>query len=174
MSDQVRPEYALVAPARTPGPERPTTPLERAAANVAALENLRLLEQEEREATERSRSAGAQVGVEALSAVFDPDAALYARFESVRQNLQRLLSHEQLAAAKRRTFNAYYADRAYVRAIRGCGEPWRSPEGDDGGQDTEIVRRAASVMRFHAETHRASPRRRGADGADRSRDRNRR
>ncbi|MFC5076263.1 hypothetical protein ACFPN0_32810, partial [Kitasatospora cinereorecta] len=113
---------------------------ERARANLAALETLRVLEREQRPATEEDqRTLARWSGWGALPVIFNPRPAraafgegdaeeekferAAARWDAVsdlREQIRELLSEDEWAAARRNTINAHYTDADLVRSIWGA------------------------------------------------------
>lgn len=110
--------------------------MQRARANLAALETLRVLQREQRPATEEEqRTLARWSGWGALPVIFNPrptgamfDSAAERvraeeRWEAVsdlREQVRELLSEDEWAAARRNTINAHYTDADLVRSIWGA------------------------------------------------------
>ncbi|MFI2764864.1 SNF2-related protein [Streptomyces echinatus] len=129
-----------VAPPRfRPESQRDLAPAgqgERARANLAALETLRVLEREQRPATEQEqRTLARWSGWGALPVIFNPPPAraafdadepferAVARWDAVsdlREQIRELLTEDEWAAARRNTINAHYTDADLVRSIWGA------------------------------------------------------
>ncbi|MFJ2566582.1 SNF2-related protein [Streptomyces sp. NPDC087568] len=109
---------------------------ERARANLAALQTLRVLDAEQRPATEQEQQVlGRWSGWGALPLIFEPrparaaydDATVHERavtrwdaLDGVREQVRALLSESEWAAARRNTLNAHYTDGATVQAVWGA------------------------------------------------------
>ncbi|MEU3433055.1 DEAD/DEAH box helicase family protein [Streptomyces sp. NPDC006863] len=108
---------------------------ERARANLAALQALRVLEREERPATEAEQTVLARwSGWGALPVIFNPRlgrdafdtddayeraAARWDAVSDLREQIRALLTQDEWDAARRNTLNAHYTDAALVRSIWG-------------------------------------------------------
>ncbi|HMJ03036.1 MAG TPA: DEAD/DEAH box helicase family protein, partial [Conexibacter sp.] len=124
-------EPELPAPPPAPQPDRPARPAQpaqplppvqtptgtrgRAKANIAALRVVKMLDAEDRPATEEERAVLARwTGWGAVPQIFDESRADWA---GLRTELRELLDDKAYAAARRSTINAHYTDRAYVHEI---------------------------------------------------------
>lgn len=116
----------------------PAAPMARLEANLAALRLLRVLQAEERAATQDERRVLARWSSwGALPNVFDPSKerskSRRAQYEAARAELTGLLSEAEYAQARRTTLNAHYTDAAFVKII------WRALQalGFTGGRVLE-------------------------------------
>ncbi|WP_331718722.1 DEAD/DEAH box helicase family protein [Streptomyces sp. NBC_00212] len=114
----------------------PSGQAERARANLAALEALRVLEREQRPATEAEQQVLARwSGWGALPVVFNPRpvravfdadepferaAARWDAVSDLREQVRALFTEEEWAAARRNTINAHYTDHDLARSIWGA------------------------------------------------------
>ena len=87
-------------------------------ANIAALQALRTIQAEARQATPSEHGVLARwSGWGAVPAVLDARSAQYDRYAWARDELAGLLNEAELAAAARNTLNAHYTDAAYVQVM---------------------------------------------------------
>ena len=98
----------------------PSSPRQRAEANLAALEVLRRIEAERRPATaDEQRVLAGWSSWGAVPKVFEDDPV----FEAIRGRLAELLDETELAAARATVLNAHYTDPLVVRQVwRALGE----------------------------------------------------
>ncbi|MGW7090089.1 helicase-related protein [Streptomyces sp. NPDC054871] len=114
------PEQEADAPSFTPpadgGSLVPSTPLKRAQTNIAAIELLHRLEQEQRPATPDEQQALARwSGWGAVPQIFKPKPD--AQFAPLQKKLRELLSEDEWLEARANTKNAHYTDPKIVQQI---------------------------------------------------------
>src|SRR5690606_14300158 len=116
----------------------PAAPMARLEANLAALRVLRLIQSENREATDEERRVLARWSSwGALPNLFAParerTKSHREKYEAAQAELRELLSETEYAAARRTTLNAHYTDAAFVKVI------WRALQalGFKGGRVLE-------------------------------------